>query len=49
MARLAPDAGLTDVQQEILSTVKSFVDKEIIRTPRHGALRHLSTRTSWTG
>ncbi len=30
MARLARTAGLTDVQQEILSTVRSFVDKEII-------------------
>ena len=30
MARLAQTAGLTDVQQEILRTVKEFVDKEII-------------------
>src|SRR3954453_2017006 len=30
MARLAQTAGLTDVQQEILSTVRDFVDKEII-------------------
>src|SRR3712207_4674157 len=30
MARLAQTADLTDVQQEILSTVRSFVDKEII-------------------
>jgi len=30
MARLARTEGLTDVQQEILSTVKSFVDKEIL-------------------
>ncbi|MGW4591172.1 acyl-CoA dehydrogenase family protein [Amycolatopsis thermoflava] len=30
MARLAQTAGLTDVQSEILSTVRSFVDKEII-------------------
>ncbi len=30
MARLAQTEGLTDVQQEILSTVKSFVDKEIL-------------------
>ena len=30
MTRLAQTAGLTDVQQEILSTVRSFVDKEII-------------------
>jgi alkylation response protein AidB-like acyl-CoA dehydrogenase len=30
MARLAQTDGLTEIQQEILSTVKSFVDKEII-------------------
>lgn len=30
MARLAQTAGLTDVQQEILKTVREFVDKEII-------------------
>jgi alkylation response protein AidB-like acyl-CoA dehydrogenase len=30
MTRLAQTADLTDVQQEILSTVRSFVDKEII-------------------
>ncbi|MPY52597.1 acyl-CoA dehydrogenase family protein [Streptomyces acidicola] len=30
MARLAQTHGLTDVQQEILSTVRDFVDKEII-------------------
>ncbi|RBM19592.1 acyl-CoA dehydrogenase, partial [Prauserella sp. PE36] len=30
MARLAQTAGLTDVQQEILSTVRGFVDKEIV-------------------
>jgi alkylation response protein AidB-like acyl-CoA dehydrogenase len=30
MARLAQTAGLTEVQTEILSAVKSFVDKEII-------------------
>jgi alkylation response protein AidB-like acyl-CoA dehydrogenase len=30
MARLANTEGLTDVQQEILSTVRGFVDKEII-------------------
>ncbi|WP_424184383.1 acyl-CoA dehydrogenase family protein [Actinokineospora sp. G85] len=38
MARLAQTAGLTDVQQEILSTVKDFVDKEII--PNAQALEH---------
>ncbi|MEO6884975.1 MAG: acyl-CoA dehydrogenase family protein [Jatrophihabitantaceae bacterium] len=32
MARLAQTAGLTDVQKEILSAVKTFVDKEIIPT-----------------
>ena len=30
MARLAATEGLTEVQQEILSTVKDFVDKEIL-------------------
>jgi alkylation response protein AidB-like acyl-CoA dehydrogenase len=30
MARLARTPGLTDVQQEILSTVRSFVEKEIL-------------------
>src|ERR1700691_264439 len=30
MPRLAQTAGLTDVQQEILKTVRQFVDKEII-------------------
>jgi len=30
MARLAQTAGLTDVQTEILSAVRSFVDKEIL-------------------
>ncbi len=30
MARLATTEGLTEVQQEILSTVRTFVDKEII-------------------
>jgi alkylation response protein AidB-like acyl-CoA dehydrogenase len=30
MARLARTPGLTDVQQEILSTVRSFVDKEVL-------------------
>jgi alkylation response protein AidB-like acyl-CoA dehydrogenase len=30
MARLAQTAGLTDIQREILSTVRTFVDKEIL-------------------
>src|SRR5881398_2177156 len=30
MGRLAQTEGLTDIQQEILSTVRSFVDKEIL-------------------
>ncbi|MFI5606397.1 acyl-CoA dehydrogenase family protein, partial [Amycolatopsis sp. NPDC051903] len=30
MARLAQTAGLTDVQSEILATVRSFVDREVI-------------------
>ena len=38
MARLAQTAGLTDVQQEILSTVRTFVDKEIM--PHATELEH---------
>jgi alkylation response protein AidB-like acyl-CoA dehydrogenase len=38
MTRLAQTADLTDVQQEILATVRSFVDKEII--PNAQALEH---------
>ena len=38
MARLAQTAGLTDVQTEILSAVKSFVDKEIL--PHATELEH---------
>jgi len=38
MARLAQTAGLTDVQQEILNTVRDFVNKEII--PHAQALEH---------
>src|ERR1044071_8865324 len=38
MARLAQTAGLTDIQREILSTVRDFVDKEII--PHAQALEH---------
>ena len=38
MPRLAQTAGLTDVQQEILATVREFVDKEII--PHAQALEH---------
>ncbi|SHG35435.1 acyl-CoA dehydrogenase family protein [Streptoalloteichus hindustanus] len=38
MARLAQTAGLTDVQQEILSTVRDFVEKEVI--PHAQALEH---------
>lgn len=30
MSRLAQTPGLTDVQQEILATVREFVDKEIL-------------------
>ncbi|GAB3154687.1 acyl-CoA dehydrogenase family protein [Amycolatopsis sp. NPDC004378] len=41
MARLAQTAGLTDVQQEILSTVRSFVDKEVI--PHAQELEHSDT------
>ncbi|MBB5956160.1 alkylation response protein AidB-like acyl-CoA dehydrogenase [Saccharothrix tamanrassetensis] len=38
MARLAQTAGLTDIQEEILSTVRTFVDKEII--PHAQTLEH---------
>lgn len=38
MARLAQTPGLTDVQSEILSTVRSFVDKEVI--PHAQELEH---------
>jgi alkylation response protein AidB-like acyl-CoA dehydrogenase len=38
VARLAQTAGLTDVQTEILQTVKAFVDKEVI--PNAQALEH---------
>src|SRR5690348_4437485 len=38
MARLAQTADLTDVQREILATVRSFVDKEII--PNAQRLEH---------
>ncbi|MFC4000086.1 acyl-CoA dehydrogenase family protein [Prauserella oleivorans] len=38
MARLAQTAGLTDVQTEILATVRAFVDKEII--PHAQELEH---------
>ena len=41
MARLARTAGLTEVQSEILSTVRSFVDKEII--PHAQELEHADT------
>lgn len=41
MARLAQTPGLTDIQQEILSTVRQFVDKKII--PNAQALEHDDT------
>ena len=41
MARLAQTADLTDIQREILSTVRTFVDKEII--PRAQELEHSDT------
>jgi alkylation response protein AidB-like acyl-CoA dehydrogenase len=41
MAKLAQTAGLTEIQQEILSTVKTFVDKEII--PNAQELEHSDT------
>ena len=41
MTRLAQTAALTDIQQEILSTVRTFVDREII--PRAQELEHSDT------
>jgi alkylation response protein AidB-like acyl-CoA dehydrogenase len=41
MARLAQTEGLTDVQSEILATVRSFVDKEVI--PHAQELEHSDT------
>ena len=41
MARLAQTAGLTEIQREILDTVKNFVDKEII--PVAQDLEHTDT------
>ncbi|MDQ2788173.1 MAG: acyl-CoA dehydrogenase [Pseudonocardiales bacterium] len=41
MARLAQTAGLTELQREILDTVRSFVDKEII--PVAQELEHTDT------
>ena len=41
MARLAQTAGLTEIQREILDTVKTFVDKEII--PVAQDLEHTDT------
>src|SRR5947207_866385 len=41
MAKLAQTAGLTEIQQEILATVRTFVDKEII--PHANALEHADT------
>ncbi|MET0236592.1 MAG: acyl-CoA dehydrogenase family protein [Kibdelosporangium sp.] len=41
MARLAQTAGLTDIQREILATVRSFVDKEVI--PHAQELEHGDT------
>jgi hypothetical protein len=38
VARLAQTTGLTDIQIEILQTVKEFVDKQII--PSAQALEH---------
>ncbi|HEY0487368.1 MAG TPA: acyl-CoA dehydrogenase family protein [Mycobacteriales bacterium] len=41
MARLAQTHGLTDIQQEILATVRNFVDKEVI--PAAQELEHSDT------
>ena len=38
MTRLAQTAGLTEVQAEIVATVRQFVDKEVI--PNAQALEH---------
>ena len=38
MPRLAQTEGLTDVQREILSTVRDFVEKEIL--PHASRLEH---------
>ena len=39
MGRLAQTEGLTDVQQEILSAVRDFVDNEIIPNAQRRACR----------
>jgi alkylation response protein AidB-like acyl-CoA dehydrogenase len=41
MAKLAQTSGLTEIQQEILATVRTFVDKEIL--PHANALEHADT------
>ena len=41
MARLAQTAGLTDIQREILATVRDFVDREIL--PNANELEHSDT------
>ena len=41
MARLAQTAGLTDIQREILATVRDFVDREILPTATE--LEHTDT------
>jgi alkylation response protein AidB-like acyl-CoA dehydrogenase len=41
MARLAQTAGLTDIQREILATVRDFVDREIL--PNATELEHTDT------
>jgi alkylation response protein AidB-like acyl-CoA dehydrogenase len=41
MAKLAQTAGLSEIQQEILATVRTFVDKEIL--PHANALEHADT------
>ena len=44
MARLAQTAGLTEIQQEILATVKTFVDKEILPARARRSSTPTSTR-----
>ena len=46
MGRLAQTEGLTDVQQEIVKTVRGFVDKEILRPSPSSSGTTSTRRTS---
>ena len=46
MGRLARTDNLSDVQEEILSTVRQFVDKEILRTPPSPSIATSTSPTS---